>query len=62
MFKIQYHDVRGRIGAYVAGRRKKWVKKVQNYPFSAPFGGGGDLDGCTFPLRIRKQRVGGDLD
>ena len=39
MVKIQYHDIRARIGAYVAGKRKKCVKKAQNSTFSAPFGG-----------------------
>ena len=40
MVRIQYHDIRARIGAYVAGKRKKCVKKAQNTTFSAPFGGG----------------------
>ena len=41
MVRIQYHDVGARIGAHVAGKRKKCVKKVQNYTFSALVGGGG---------------------
>ena len=37
MVRIQYHDVGARIGAHVAGKRKKCVKKVHNYTFSALF-------------------------
>ena len=39
MVRIQYHDVGARIGAHVAGKRKKCVKKVQNSTFSALFEG-----------------------
>ena len=39
MVRIQYHDVGARIGAHVAGKRKKCVKKVQNFTKSALFGG-----------------------
>ena len=39
MVRIQYHDIRARIGAYVAGKCKKCVKKAQNTTFSAPFRG-----------------------
>ena len=38
--RMQYHDLRGRIGAHMAGDRKKTVKKVQNTTFRAFFGGG----------------------
>ena len=41
MVRIQYHDVGARIGAHVAGKRKKCVKKVQNFTKSALFFGGG---------------------
>ena len=37
MVGIQYHDVGARIGAHVAGKRKKCVKKVQNFTKSALF-------------------------
>ena len=37
---MQYHDLRGRTGAYMAGNRKKTVKKVQNTTFWLFFGGG----------------------
>ena len=50
MFKIKYHDVRGRIGAYVAGKRKKCVKKVQNYTFSAPFGESASRPKCILKI------------
>ena len=43
MVRIQYHDMRALIGAYVAGKRKKCVKKfkkVQNFTKSALLGGG----------------------
>ena len=37
---MQYHDLRGRIGAHMAGDRKKSVQKVQNTTFWPFFGGG----------------------
>ena len=41
--RTQYHDLRGRIGPHMAGNRNKHVKilkVVQNFTFSALFGGG----------------------
>ena len=38
--RIQYHDLRARIRAYMVGDRKKCVKKAQNTKNQALFGGG----------------------
>ena len=39
-FGIQYHDLRTSIGTYIAGKRKKIVKKDPKCTFSDLFGGG----------------------
>ena len=45
MVRIQYHDVGARIGAYVAGKRKKCVKKLKKFKIALfrPFLGRGGL-------------------